>query len=170
MEITEHVHAIKIPFQVETDLGTLERFVYAYLIYGDKICLIDSGVASSEEIIFDYLKKTGKNPNDISLMILTHSHPDHIGSAKSIYEISDCEVAAHVAEKSWIEDVDLQNHQRPVPNFYSLVEGSVKVDGVLNDGEIVDLGKNIQLKIIHTPGHSSGSISLFIPQERVLIT
>jgi len=170
MQITEHIHAIKIPFQVKSNSGILERFVYSYLIYGDDVCLIDSGVSSSEKIIFDYLEKTGHAPDDISLMILTHSHPDHIGSAKSIQRISGCEIAAHEGEKSWIEDVDLQFKERPVPNFHSLVEGSVQVDLVLEDGEIVDLGGNIHLEVIHSPGHSTGSISLHIPRERVLIT
>jgi glyoxylase-like metal-dependent hydrolase (beta-lactamase superfamily II) len=170
MQITEHVHAIKIPFQVKTDSGTLERFVYVYLICGEKIFLVDSGVSSSEEIIFDYLKKIGHNPSDISLMILTHSHPDHLGSALSIQRMSGCEIAAHHGEKSWIEDVDLQFKERPVPNFHSLVEGSVQVDHVLEEGDVFDLGGNLNLEVIHTPGHSAGSISLHIPVEGVLIT
>ncbi len=170
MKITEHVHAIKIPFQVKTDSGILERFVYSYLIFGDEICLIDSGVRSSENLIFDYLEKTGHAPEDISLLILTHSHPDHIGSAESIQRISGCEIAAHEGEKSWIEDVDLQFKERPVPNFHSLVEGPVQVDHVLEDMDVVELGKDINLKVIHSPGHSKGSISIHIPSERVLIT
>ena len=170
MQITKNVHAIKIPFQVKTDLGILERFVYSYLITGKQICLIDSGVVSSEDVIFDYMEKIGLNPKDISLMILTHSHPDHIGSAKSIKEKSGCKVLAHHKEKSWIEDVNLQEKERPVPNFHSLVEGSVEVDEILEDGDVLNLGENISLKIIHTPGHSEGSISLLIPEEGVLFT
>ncbi len=170
MKITEHVHAIKIPFQVKTDSGTLERFVYSYLIFGDEICLIDSGVCSSEKIIFNYLEKTGHSPDDISLLILTHSHPDHVGSAQSVQRISGCEIAAHEGEKSWIEDVDLQFKERPVPNFHSMVEGSVQVDHVLEDMDVVELGSDINLKVIHTPGHSKGSISIHIPSKSVLIT
>lgn len=170
MQITEHVHAIKIPFQVKTDSGILERFVYTYLITGKQICLIDSGVVSSEGVIFDYMAKIGLKPDDIYLMILTHSHPDHIGSAKSIKEKSGCKVAAHSGEISWIENVDLQAKERPVPNFHSLVEGSVNVDEILEDKDILDLGNDLSLKIIHTPGHSQGSISLLIEEEGVLLT
>lgn len=170
MQITEHVHAIKIPFQVKADSGTLERFVYAYLICGEKIILVDSGVSSSEKIILDYLEKIGHIASEISLLILTHSHPDHVGSAQSIQRRSGCEIAAHQGEKSWIEDVDLQFKERPVPNFHSLVEGSVQVDHVLKEGDIFDLGGNLNLEVIHTPGHSAGSISLHIPGEGVLIT
>jgi len=170
MQITKHVHAIKIPFQVKTELGTLDRFVYSYLINGNDICLIDSGVVTSEGVIFEYIEKIGLKPSDISLMILTHSHPDHIGSAKSIKEKSGCKVAAHPGERSWIEDIELQAKERPVPNFHSLVEGSVDVDDALEDGDVLDLGENISLKVIHTPGHSEGSISIFTPEEGVLFT
>lgn len=170
MQITENVHAIKIPFHVKTDSGILERFVYTYLITGNEIYLIDSGVVSSEGVIFNYMDKIGLKPEDISLMILTHSHPDHIGSAKSIKEKSGCKILAHPNEKSWIENIDLQAKERPVPNFHSLVEGSIDVDETLEDGDKVNLGKDIIIKVIHTPGHSKGSISLLIEKEGVLIT
>lgn len=170
MQITEHVHALKISFHVATPQGKIPRFVYVYLIYGEQICLIDSGVASCEQIIFDYLKETGRSPKDISLLILTHSHPDHIGAAQAVKKASGCKVAAHAAEKAWIEDVDLQARERPVPGFHFLVGGSVKVDCILKDGDILELGGGLRLRVIHTPGHSRGSISLWLPEEKALFS
>jgi glyoxylase-like metal-dependent hydrolase (beta-lactamase superfamily II) len=171
MQITEHVHALKVPFQVKDTSGMkIPRFVYIYLIYGRKITLIDSGVASSEQIILDYLNKTGKSPKDIALLILTHAHPDHIGAAKALKSMSGCAVAAHAAEKTWIEDVNLQARERPVPGFKSLVKGSVPVDLILQDGEVLDLGDGLSLQVLHTPGHSPGSISLWLPQEGALFS
>ncbi len=170
MQVTDHIHALKVPFHVTTPQGKIPRFVYIYLIYGERICLIDSGVASSEKIIFDYLKKTGRKPEDISLLVLTHSHPDHIGAAQAVKGTTGCEVAAHVAERARIEEVDLQARERPVPGFFSLVGGSVKVDRTLKDGDILDLGKGLSLKVIHTPGHSKGSISLLLPEDRALFS
>jgi len=68
MQISEHVHAIRIPFQVPIAPGkAVERFVYSFLIdAGDNLCLIDSGVAGSERTLFDYLAKMGRRPEDIS--------------------------------------------------------------------------------------------------------
>lgn len=170
MKIIEQIHAIKIPFQIPIAPGkTFERFVYSYLIYGDEICLIDSGVASSDSVIFDYIRKSDRKPEEISLMILTHAHPDHIGSAKAIKEATRCTVAAHENEKSWIEDVDLQFQDRPIPGFHSLVGGSVQTDRLLHEGEIIDLG-NLSLEVFHTPGHSKGSISLFCKESGVLFS
>jgi glyoxylase-like metal-dependent hydrolase (beta-lactamase superfamily II) len=171
MQITEHVHALKIPFQVTDTSGLkISRFVYIYLIYSRKICLIDSGVASSAQIILDYLNRTDKSPKDISLLILTHAHPDHIGAAKALKSMSGCAVAAHAAEKTWIEDVDLQARERPVPGFKSLVNGSVPVDLILQDGDVLDLGDGLSLQVLHTPGHSPGSISLWLSQEGALFS
>ena len=170
MQITKHVHTIKIPFQIKTDSGVLDRFVYSYLITGDTLVLIDSGVKDSEEIIFDYMEDMGFKPEDLALLILTHSHPDHIGSARSIKEKSSCEVAAHHGEKAWIEDVELQFKERPVPDFHSLVEGPVDIDIDLEDGDEFELDGKLNLKVIHTPGHSQGSISLFIREEKILVT
>ena len=118
MKITNHIHALKIPFQITDPSGrSVPRFVYVYMIYGREITLIDSGVASSERIIIDYLRDTGRNPEKISLMILTHAHPDHIGAAQAIKEISGCSVAAHGADRIWIENPDQQVRDRPVPGF-----------------------------------------------------
>lgn len=168
IQLTKHIHAIKIPFQIKTKMGTVDRFVYVYLIYDEEIYLIDSGVASSERAVFDYIKQTGRAPEEISWVILTHSHPDHIGAVKTIKQVTDCLVAAHVGEKSWIEDVEQQYKDRPIPNFHSIVGGSVNIDRILEDGDVLDLG-NIRLEVFHTPGHSKGSISLLLHEDKALL-
>ena len=171
MKITDHIHALKIPFQITDPSGrSLPRFVYVYMIYGREITLIDSGVASSAGIIPEYPRNTGRNPEEISLMILTHGHPDHIGAAQAIKEISGCSVAAHGADRVWIENPDQQLKDRPVPGFYSLVKGSVRVDRILNEGDVLYLEPEMHLDVLHTPGHSPGSISLWMQEEGVLFS
>ena len=171
MQVTSHVHALRIPFRLQVSEGvTLDRFVYAYLIYGRRICLIDCGVASSQGIIFGYLHKTGRSPEEISRLIFTHAHPDHIGGGKGILRAARCVTAAHGADKAWIEDVDLQYKERPIMNFSSLVEGSFQIDQELKDGDILDLGEGKSLRVIHTPGHSRGSVSFFLEEEGALFS
>ena len=171
MKVTEAIHAIKIPFKLLVSPGkTLDRFVYAYLIYGEHICLIDSGVSGSHSMIFDYVKKTGRDPEEISLLVLTHSHPDHMGGTLAIKRQTGCRVAAHVDAKPWIEDVELQYRERPIFNFHSLVEGAVQIDQDLKDGDVVDLADRQTLRVIHTPGHSQGSISLVFEEEGALFS
>ena len=61
MQITENIHALKIPFPSTGGEGqTVERFVYVYFIYGKQICMIYGGVSSAYPEIVDYLNKTGR--------------------------------------------------------------------------------------------------------------
>jgi hydroxyacylglutathione hydrolase len=171
MQITDHIHALKIPFEIFDPAGNkVPRFVYSYLIFGREVCLIDSGVASSEGRILNYLKDMGRSHEELSMQILTHAHPDHIGAAAAIKSLSGCTVYCHSSERSWIEDINLQEMQRPVPGFRSLVGGSVSVDHNLQDGDIIDLGEGLRLNVLHTPGHSPGSISLWLSKECALFS
>lgn len=171
MQVTEHIHALRIPFKIPiSPEKVIDRDVYSYIVFGDTIALIDSGVAGAEAIIFDYIKKNGRDLKEISMVILSHSHPDHIGSAKTIKQATKCKVIAHDGEKDWIEDTEKQFKERPVPGFHTLVGGSVNIDRLLVDDEIVNLGEKITCKVMHTPGHSRGSLTLFFDNEKAMIT
>ena len=163
MQIEKHIHALKIPFTIMTPRGLMERFVYVYFIYGlNGVHLIDTGVASSAQAIFDYLRSTDRKVSDIMLIIQTHTHPDHIGASRTIKGETGCAVAVHAAEKAWIENVELQKKERPVPDFDSLVAGSLAVNRLLEDGDVFDLGCGLKVQIFHTPGHSKGSVSILL--------
>ena len=171
MKVTERIHALKIPFKLRVGPDkTLDRFVFAYLIFGDQICLIDSGVAGSEAIILDYVKQAGRDPREITRLVFTHSHADHIGGSRAIKEQTGCKVAAHIDAKPWIEDVDRQYAERPIGNFYDLVGGSIGIDLDLKDGDQLDLGDGKTLEIFHTPGHSKGAISLLDHHDMALFS
>jgi glyoxylase-like metal-dependent hydrolase (beta-lactamase superfamily II) len=171
MQVTEHIHAVKIPFQVAAGPdGAIDRYVYAYLVSGSELCLIDTGVRGSEQTIFNYVRAMGRQPSDISRIILTHSHPDHLGAARSIVIGTGAAVFAHATERAWIENVELQARERPVPGFGALVEGSVRIDHQVEDGEVLELGGGLGLEVLHTPGHSPGSISLFVRQDGAVLS
>jgi len=173
LQITPTIQAIRHSFRIPIAPGiTFDRFVYSYVVYGDTIILIDTGVAGCENQIFENIRSAGRDPSEIALVILTHSHPDHIGAARAIQQTSGCSIAAHPAERTWIEDIDLQNHERPVPGFTTLVGGPVHVDHNLVDGDIIeadDTGAG-EMLVFHTPGHSNGSISLLLQSERALFS
>lgn len=171
MKVTDKIHAIKIPFIVPVSPEmSVDRFAFVYLVFGKKVHLIDSGVAGAESLILEYINKQGRDPKEVTTLILTHSHPDHIGSAKSLKSITGCAIYSHKSEQNWIEDTEKQLNERPVPGFQTMVEGSVKVDNLVYGGETLELDKGINCKIIHTPGHSKGSISLLFEEERSLFT
>ncbi len=173
MQISPHVHVLRLTFRVPVAPGiSLDRFVNVFLIYGKAITLVDTGVAGCEREIFDYIRSTGRDPSEISLIVQTHAHPDHIGATMAIQTATGCAVAIHAAERPWIEDVALQNHERPVPGFDVLVGGPANVNRVLEDGDVLNLDGDhlLDLVVFHTPGHSSGSVSLLLRYEGVLFS
>jgi glyoxylase-like metal-dependent hydrolase (beta-lactamase superfamily II) len=140
------------------------------VIFGDTITLVDTGVKGSEEKIFSYIEENKRKSSEIKTIILSHSHPDHIGSAAKIKELTGCRVISSKGEMDWIEDIDLQNRLRPVPGFFTLVDRSVKIDETVENGNIFKASRDITLEFIHSPGHSKGSLNLFFREDKILFT
>jgi hydroxyacylglutathione hydrolase len=171
MHITGNIHALKHVFFIRVSPEIkLERFVYSYIVFDNEICLIDSGVKGCEESIFKYVRNQGYLEKDIRYLILSHGHPDHIGSAAKIKEKTNCTVMTHRGDQEWIENLDQQFADRPVPGFFTLAADPVEVDKLISDGETIQLVKHGFANFIHTPGHSPGSISLYFPNEKALFT
>ena len=128
------VHQIKIDFHVTEQIC---RFVYVYIIEGKSLYLIDSGVFGCEKQIIAYLNTIGRSVSEIRGIFLTHAHPDHIGSAAWFQEHTGCKIYTSEGEKRWIEDIDLEFRERPIPNFYRLAGRSSRVDVVVRDGDVI---------------------------------
>lgn len=150
------IHQIKIDFYVTEDV---KRYVYVYILEGKKLYLIDSGVAGSQAQIVQYIKKIGRDETELKSIFLTHAHPDHIGSAAWFKENIGCGIYAGEKECDWIENIDLQYKERPIPNFYRLAGASVTVDYHLKDKDKIVLEGDYILHAIETPGHSLGEMS-----------
>lgn len=151
------VKQIKIDFHVTP---AIERFVYVYLIeIGDGCVLIDSGVAGSEEMIERAITESGHAPAELKAIFLTHAHPDHIGTANYFRKTYGTRIYASEGEREWIEDIDLQFAQRPIPNFYSLAGASTCVDHVVKNEDHIHLADGTTIEVIGTPGHSADEVS-----------
>jgi len=171
LKLTNYIHLIKYPFVIPIAPDKkIERFVNIFAIIAEKIHLIDTGVADSFSIIEKYLMEQGRNIKEVDSILLTHSHPDHIGSARQIQKVSGCTVFAHSAEKKWIENTELQFSQRPVPGFFKLVGGSVQVDYEITNNKIIELEQGLNLKCIYTPGHSAGSVCFYSEKDKILFS
>ena len=156
MKICNQIHQIKIDFNITEDI---KRYVYAYLITGTSCYLIDSGVSGSEGIIKEYMAGLGIDIEEIKTIFLTHSHPDHMGGAAAIQELSGCQITAGRGERKWMEDVGCQFKERPIPGFYNLLNRSVAIDNLVSDDVVFSLEEGVTINALETPGHSAGSVS-----------
>ncbi|HKX76527.1 MAG TPA: MBL fold metallo-hydrolase [Acidimicrobiia bacterium] len=121
-------------------------FVSAYLVVrGSEAAVVDTGVAGSEGDIEAGLGELGLSWDAVGHVVLTHHHPDHVGSVSPVME-------AAAASTGYIGEADLDNVSSP----RELVP--------LVDGEEV-----FGLTVIHTPGHTEGHISLLDPAAGVLV-
>ncbi|MDL1985594.1 MAG: MBL fold metallo-hydrolase [Deltaproteobacteria bacterium] len=136
---------------------------HSYLIRGDyKNVLIDSGVDKNFSKLQKSLLTLGLKIRDIDIVINTHEHFDHIGANRYFQDYAL--IAAHrfAATKITVED-------RYVTMYKSgdLNAPSLKVHLWLESKSRFDLG-NYSLNIIHTPGHTSGSICIYEPVRKIL--
>jgi hydroxyacylglutathione hydrolase len=139
----------------------------AYLIKGDQPTLIDCGSKDGYPALRAALHDFGYEPRDIVRVIGTHGHWDHVSAMALLREESDAELYLHDADRCAVEtgDFDLT-----AAFLYDRSFTPVTVDHVLNDGDVLDVN-GLSLRVIHTPGHTPGSICLLteIAGQRVLI-
>ncbi len=170
MKITDKIHQIRIDFKVGPDL---ERFVYMYVLVGENVHLIDTGVDGSDQTFKDYMEenKIPLSGMGVKTILLTHTHPDHIGSAAEIMKFSpDCRIYGSSEEQEWVENIDKQFEERPIPDFYKLINKSVKLSGTIKDGDVLKLEDGMTIHIVGSGGHSDGSLSFYWAEEKVLFT
>lgn len=142
-----------------------------FIIVRDGLTLIDTGMPKNSVKIVKYIQDVLKRkPTDIKTIVLTHFHIDHVGDASDLKKLSGAKVAIHVADADYVAGRKAQ----PAPGgikgmifkvLIPLFFGSrpVEPDITLNDGDII-----AGLTVIHTPGHTPGSICLFDPSSKIL--
>ena len=136
-----------------------------YLIKGEeKTALIDSGAGKGSAVIWENIRETGVNPQDLTYLILTHGHVDHIGGASFFQERTRCLTVAHELDQEAIETGD---PGLTAASWYGLSLPRLKIDRVIKDKiEELPLGRKENLICLHTPGHTPGSISLYLDRQK----
>ncbi len=163
MEIAPGVHQVRM-------LGA-----DSFLLVEDRLTLIDAGMVGSRLMLERYLRRIGRRMDELGRIICTHGHPDHIGGLQElIRDRTDVEVLIHPA--------DLAGLQRPLRESLAAREGRSERRGRIiqsltrtpatatpvEDGTLLPVLGG--LRVIHTPGHTPGSICLYAERLRLLFT
>lgn len=144
--------------------------VNCHLVIGERGCvLVDTGVPGSHRKIEQALKAQGLGFKDIRLIVVTHAHMDHAGSAARVRDLSGAPIVAH--------EGDLPHYQQRQPMSYCSTGWVSRLffrtgvivrpyqpftpDILLTDGQVLDLAPyGVAGRARPTPGHTAGSLSL----------
>jgi glyoxylase-like metal-dependent hydrolase (beta-lactamase superfamily II) len=136
---------------------------------GEELTVVDTGMPWKAGKILTYVRKLGEQPSSISTILLTHCHIDHVGSAHELRKATNAKVAIHA------DDADFLAGKRALPRPKGVAGSLFRVpslflrfftfrpDIMLTEGDIV-----AGLKVINTPGHTPGSISLIEPKRELI--
>ena len=167
--------------------------VNLYLLrHRDGFALVDSGLNSAEAwgVLERGLAEVGIGPGDLTHLLLTHVHPDHMGAAGRLREMSGAPVFTHRLEEPFIAsryravapllgEVErwLLHHGAPVEEAATLSQVSLQmleivqpteIDVLLEGDEVLDIG-GIELHTLWTPGHSPGHLCFYDARRRILL-
>jgi glyoxylase-like metal-dependent hydrolase (beta-lactamase superfamily II) len=151
-----------------------------YVVRGESVILIDGGDPHAIERLKEGVEKACINPEEIRLIILTHGHWDHIGSAKDIKDWSGAKVMLHQRDMHLLDDA--YPSQPPgftlwgkiIIAFLKLYSPYIHipkfdVDIVAGDEDISLTDYGIAGKVVYTPGHSWGSVSVVLDSGEAFV-
>ncbi|MEU6370230.1 MBL fold metallo-hydrolase [Streptomyces sp. NPDC046931] len=142
--------------------------INAYLLLGRRPVIVDAGTPGSGRRIYDQVAAHGVDPTDVALIVITHGHIDHFGSAAELHRLTGAPVAGHSADIGPFRTGRAREPYLPTGPMGRLmarnknlhVQAESFEPDVLVHGEtgLEDFG--ITARIMPTPGHTAGSISV----------
>lgn len=154
------------------------EFVNAYLWDdpGD-LTLVDAGYAGAGTVVLDAIRRLGRDPAELRRVIVTHSHPDHIGGiAGLVAAVPDVTVIVSRADAAVVRGEReqpppvLEDWERQIAAGLPELPAAppVRVDREVEDGDLLDFAGGAA--VVAVPGHTAGSIAIHLPLHRVLFT
>lgn len=178
-QVHPRVYQIAAPFEN----GGL---VNCYLIDAPRRTLIDTGTSSVPKAsLLPALKEIGWDVADLRVIINTHLHIDHAGGNAEMQEVSGAGIHIHqadaeytdrerYAEKYCRDALRLMDEDAQIPETEAfqrqLLGCEWGIERQLEDGDEIDLGGDVRLHVLHTPGHTPGSASFYWESESLVFS
>ena len=113
--------------------------------------------------IHHVLQVVQKHGLRIKQIIITHAHIDHVGGAMKLRAATGAPILLNKKDHALLKMIDIQAAWIGVRS-----PGAVEIDQSLEDQDVIEVG-NLKASVLHTPGHTQGSICLYLPAEKKLI-
>lgn len=138
------------------------------LVERDEITLVDAGHVGSGRVLTRYLAGIGRSIEHVTRIVCTHGHPDHIGGVHEIASLSGAEVLLHPAdsERLRIGLRDVIANFAPGSIVALLTRAPSDAKPLVDGDELPVLGG---IRVLHTPGHTPGSVCLYSKAARFVI-
>lgn len=130
-----------------------------YLVDLGRPILVDAGAGRSAPLLARNLEEIGYSARDLSLLVLTHCHIDHVGGAGYFMEKYGVRLAAHELDAQPLREGD---KRRTAAQWYGVDLKPLEVGEILRGEEGEFPAEASPLRWLHTPGHTPGSISLYL--------
>lgn len=163
------------------DLVRIAGFANMYLIEAPEgVILIDAGLPNSTGKVLEALKARGHAAGDLKHIVLTHAHPDHIGSLAALVRATNARTYMHAADVPIAKTGGpFRPFKEPSPEFFaglmfkvlggrSMTVEPAAIDETIADGDILPLAGGLQ--VVSTPGHCAGQVALLWPARAGLFT
>jgi glyoxylase-like metal-dependent hydrolase (beta-lactamase superfamily II) len=131
-----------------------------YVVKGDPTLLVDPGSTRYLQTRLREMEEDGVGVEEIGIIVNTHSHPDHCGANRPFQELSGARIMLHREEEEHLK------FSLEFGRYFGMEVPRFGVDAYL--GERVGRGET-ELLVLHTPGHSPGSVSLYHQGLRLLL-
>jgi len=129
------------------------------IVLGEAVVLVDTGVPGSDEAILAALEELGRSAADVTDIVITHADGDHVGSLSALVDLTGATV--------WAGDHEADVIEGRAPTRGGDTSRTADVDRRFAPGETLPLQGGIET--VDTHGHTVGHVSLFLPEERILI-
>lgn len=145
------------------------------LTAGHEAILVDAGMRGSYRPIVSGLDALGLSLDSVKALVISHRHPDHSGGVGELIAGRSIVVMTHTLEAGIL--AGRERHPSPFHNklvakvtgpVLARIDGSpINIDVELREGDIIPFP--FPIHVVHLPGHTAGSIALFLPDQKLVI-
>jgi len=164
-------------YMIDVKPAGIENLISSYVLKADRVAIIESGPLASVENLLAGLEEIGIRNEQVNYLAVSHVHADHAGGAGALLRhLPNAKLLVHPRgaphlvnpEKLWTQTKQALGK---IAEMYGEVQSVLKERIItVTDKTIVNLGKNIELKVLETPGHASHALSFYENTARGIFT